>query len=157
VKIWRNKRSIISYLIWDFFSFQILNILLFLGGCDQYHYIAWANRITTLGLFFLEIIMVVGLYQISNKYFSWNMLSWWCKWMKYWGSIVAMDGHLLSFYPYREIINEKIVNIILLTNVMSLWTYVFLELVLKNYSWRYFNVVCGTLYINDQCFTIDET
>lgn len=77
--------------------------------------------------------------------------------MKYWGSIVAMDGHLLIFYPYQEIINEKIVNITLLTNVMSLWMYVFLELVLKNYSWRYFNVVYGTLYINDQCFTIDET
>jgi hypothetical protein len=31
-----------------------------------------------------------------------------------------MDGHLLIFYPYQEIINENIVNITLLTNVMSL-------------------------------------
>lgn len=31
-----------------------------------------------------------------------------------------MDGHLLILYPYQEIINEKIVNITLLTNLMSL-------------------------------------
>jgi hypothetical protein len=120
-------------------------------------YICWFAKAKLKVYIFLEMIMAMRLYEISNKYFSWNILSWWNKWMNYWGSVVAMDGHLLILYPYQEIINEKIVNITLLTNLMSLWMNVFLKLVLRNYSWRYFNVVYGTLYINDQCFTINET